>query len=69
MYVTVFQKVGKLWERFEEVHRERGYPIADIEFLLTNLGFEIAGIYGSLSKRTRVQTTSSRVWFAVRKPN
>ncbi len=69
MYVTVFQKKGHLWERFGEVHRERGYPIADIEFLLTNLGFEIAGRYGSLSKRSSVQTTSSRVWFTARKPN
>jgi SAM-dependent methyltransferase len=69
MYVTVFQKKGKLWERFEEVHQERGYPIADIQFLLTNLGFEIVGMYGTLSKRSSVQTTSSRVWFAVRKPD
>lgn len=69
MYVTVFQNKGKLWERFGEIHQERGYPIADIQFLLTNLGFEIAGMYGNLSKRTSVQTTSSRVWFAVRKPD
>jgi SAM-dependent methyltransferase len=69
MYVTVFQKKGNLWERFEEVHRERGYPIADIQFLLANLGFETVGMYGSLSKRSSVQTTSSRVWFAVRKPD
>ncbi len=68
MMVTVFQKKGELWERFEEIHRERGYPIADIQFLLTAVGFEIAGMYGSLSKRTSVQTTSSRVWFTARKP-
>jgi SAM-dependent methyltransferase len=68
MVVTVFQKKGKLWERFEEVHQERGYPIADIQFLLTNLGFEIVGMYGSLGKRSSVQTTSARVWFAARKP-
>jgi SAM-dependent methyltransferase len=68
MMVTVFQKKGELWERFEEIHRERGYPIADIQFLLTTVGFEIAGMYGSLSKRTSVQTTSSRVWFTARKP-
>lgn len=68
MYVTVFQKVGELWERFEEVHQERGYPIADIQFLLANLGFEIVGMYGSLSKRSSLQTTSSRVYFAARKP-
>jgi SAM-dependent methyltransferase len=69
MIVTVFQKKGRLWERFEEVHQERGYPIADIQFLLANLGFEIVGMYGSLSKRSSVQTTSSRVYFATRKPD
>ncbi|MCB2209276.1 class I SAM-dependent methyltransferase [bacterium] len=68
MVVTVFQKKGEFWERFEEVHRERGYPIADIQFLLNAVGFEIVGMYGSLSKRTSVQHTSSRVWFAARKP-
>lgn len=67
MTVTVFEKHDDLWERFDEIHRERGYPIADIKFLLDQVGFEITGIYGSLSKRTEVQNTSSRVWFAARK--
>lgn len=68
MYVTVFQKEGEHWARFDETHRERGYPIADIQFLLNEAGFEIAGMYGSLSKRSEVQATSPRVWFAARKP-
>jgi SAM-dependent methyltransferase len=68
MTVTVFQKQGDLWERFEETHQERGYPIADIQFLLHETGFEIAGMYASLSKRSEVQTTSPRVWFAARRP-
>ncbi len=68
MTVTVFQKQGELWERFEETHQERGYPIADIQFLLSETGFEIIGMYGSLKKRSEVQNTSPRVWFAARKP-
>ncbi len=68
MMVTVFQKQGDLWDRFEETHQERGYPIADIQFLLHETGFEIAGMYGNLSKRSDVQTTSPRVWFSARKP-
>lgn len=67
MHVTVFQKEGAHWTRFDETHRERGYPIADIQFLLNEAGFEIVGMYGSLSKRSPVQTTSSRVWFTARK--
>lgn len=69
MEITIFKKRRSLWERIDETHRERGYPIADIQFLINQTGFEIAGMYGSLSKRTDVQTTSPRVWFAVRKPN
>ena len=68
MQITVFRKEGEHWTRFDETHRERGYPIADIQFLLNKAGFEIAGMYGSLSKRSPVQTTSSRVWFTARKP-
>ena len=69
MEITIFKKRRRFWERIDETHRERGYPIADIQFLIAQTGFEIAGMYGSLSKRTDVQTTSPRVWFAVRKPN
>ena len=68
MAITVFHKRGELWARFDETHRERGYPIADIQFLLNETGFEIAGMFGSLSKRTDVQTNSPRVWFTARKP-
>jgi SAM-dependent methyltransferase len=68
MDVTIFTQRGALWERNDETHRERGYPIADIQFLLTEVGFSIVGMYGNLKKRTEVQTTSPRVWFTVRKP-
>ena len=68
MQITVFQKQGDHWERFDELHQERGYPIADLQFLLEQVSFEIVGVYGSLSKRSPVQMTSSRVWFAARKP-
>jgi SAM-dependent methyltransferase len=68
MVVTIFNQQGEFWERIDETHQERGYPISDIQFLLHQTGFEIAGMYGNLSKRSEVQTTSPRVWFAARKP-
>jgi len=68
MMITVFKQRDELWERFDETHQERGYPIADIQFLLHQTGFEIAGMFGSLNKRGEVQTTSPRVWFTARKP-
>jgi len=66
--IIVFKQIGDLWERIDEIHEERGYPIADIQYLLSDIGFEILSIYGSLKKRSEVQTTSPRVWFIARKP-
>jgi len=68
MLITVFKRKRRLWERIDEVHQERGYPLADIQLLLLKNGFEIAGMYGNLSNRTDVHTTTPRVWFAARKP-
>lgn len=67
--ITIFSRSsGELWERIQETHRERGYPIADLQFLLTETGFKIEAIYGSLSRRTELQVDSSRVFFVVQKP-
>jgi len=68
MHITIFKQQGELWERIDEAHHERGYPIADLQYLLTQMGFEISGMYGSLRKRTEVNTNSPRVWFINRKP-
>jgi len=66
--ITIFLRRDGLWERVDEIHRERGYPLADIQFLLSETGFEIAGMFGSLMKRSAVQNTSPRVFFTARKP-
>lgn len=68
LQITIFKQYGDLWERIEETHQERGYPIADLQFLLAETGFEIVGMYGILSKRSDVSTSSPRVWFAAKKP-
>jgi len=67
MDITIFVQKGEIWERIDETHQERGYPIADIQFLLNETGFEIYGMYGNLKNRTDVQNTSPRVWFIARK--
>jgi len=69
MHITIFKQQGDLWERIDEAHHERGYPIADLQYLLSQLGFEITGMFGNLRKRTDVNTNSPRVWFVARKPN
>ena len=68
MDITIFVQQGEMWERIDETHQERGYPIADIQFLLNETGFDIYGMYGSLKNRIEVQNTSPRAWFIGRKP-
>lgn len=69
MALTIFKKLDNgLWERIEETHQERGYPVADVQFLLRETGFEVIDMFGSLSKRSELQTTSPRVWFTAKKP-
>jgi ubiquinone/menaquinone biosynthesis C-methylase UbiE len=65
--ITVFAKAGDSWQRFDEDHQERGYPIADIHFLLEKTGFQILSTYGNLKKRSELMTSSPRVWITARK--
>jgi SAM-dependent methyltransferase len=68
MEITIFTQNGELWERIDETHRERGYPIVDVQFLLQKTGFDVVDSFGSLSKRTAITVNSPRVWFVSRKP-
>jgi len=68
MEITIFKQEGAYWERIDETHRERGYPIADVQFLLDDAGFDVIDMFGSLSKRTTLTVNSPRVWFVTRKP-
>lgn len=68
MEITFFKQNGDLWERVDETHRERGYPIADVHFLINEVGFEIIDLFGSLRKRSAVTVNSPRVWFVAKKP-
>ena len=42
---TCFIKVGKMWDRFDEVHVERAYDNAHIIEMLEAVGFDIKGFY------------------------
>ena len=68
MEITIFQQNGDLWERIDETHRERGYPIVDVQFLLQETGFDVVALFGSLSKRTAITINSPRAWFVSKKP-
>jgi ubiquinone/menaquinone biosynthesis C-methylase UbiE len=46
---TFFVRQGKIWERFEETHAERGYSITDIRKVLKTSGFKLVKIYECLT--------------------
>ena len=67
--ITAFLKEETGWRRIDEVHRERGYPIDQINEMLAISGFDILGCYGSISDFGELQPDSGRVWFVARKQN
>jgi hypothetical protein len=44
-HATFFRKLGKLYERFDEQHYERGYSNIVIKKLLKDSGFKVIGFY------------------------
>ncbi len=45
VHATFFKKQGKLWERFDETHFEKGYSNTTIQKLLRCSRFQIKGFY------------------------
>lgn len=58
---------GDLWERLEETHTERGYPLDQIQSLLLDAGFESISMLGSIREFTPPKPDSGRVWFLARR--
>ncbi len=46
------------WTRFDEVHRERAFPIADVSAHLKDAGFSVLAVYDSCSFRQASDSTS-----------
>ncbi len=70
VHVTAFVPTGEnTWERIDEIHRERGYPLSEIEALLRGSRAGGGGeCLGSLRDFGPPKPTSQRVWFVARKP-
>jgi len=64
---TFFVKKGKRWERFDELHTERGYPNRLIRAMLRDVGFRIKGYYrcGTFEK---VTARTNRICAVVQRP-
>ena len=54
------------WRRFDEIHRERAFPLDSLSEWLTGAGFEVMAVYDSLSFRPAGDSTS-RAYFVARK--
>jgi SAM-dependent methyltransferase len=60
------QRDGRLYERIQEVHRERGYPMHVIDGTLAAHGFEILGRW-STPEFGEVTPETGRVFYAARR--
>lgn len=67
--ITWFVRDGEFWQRFEEIHTEKGYTVNEIKEALTYASFNIEGCYGSLRNLTPLQIESGRVWMVAQKQN
>ena len=65
-YLTIFDKQPNgLYERYDEIQREKCYSMKQIKSLLSRLGFEIIHIYGDFDK-SPVTDQSEKWYFTVR---
>jgi ubiquinone/menaquinone biosynthesis C-methylase UbiE len=65
--ITWFVRVGDIWEKFEEKHRERAFPVSEIEKCLGYAGFQVVDKLGSLQPPTPLEAYSSRIWIIAHK--
>ncbi len=63
LHITGFIKKSDHWQRFDEIHRERGYPILEIRKCLESAGFSVIDYFSSLRDFSKPKPESKRVWF------
>jgi len=65
--ISCFVKSNAHWRRFDEEHRERGYPQQDILGFLRNAGLQPLATWGSFRDRSEATPESPRAWYISRK--
>ena len=68
MKLTVFQKQGELYGRFEETHLQRAHSEDELKQALHTAGFDAVQAYDAFT-RDPVQPTSERIQFVAKKEN
>jgi SAM-dependent methyltransferase len=60
--ITGFRKENGVWNKFEEVHREKAYKLSEVKSALEKQGFEILDIFGDIEDRKELESEDPRVW-------
>jgi len=63
LHITAFLKEENGWERIDETHKERAYPLEILKNLLFQSGFDRVSLFDDPFKFTSPEEDSSRVWF------
>lgn len=64
----VLDEETNLYERVEELHKQRTYPVLMMKNMLSNAGFEVLGVSADFSEDEPTDQ-SERIFFACRKKN
>lgn len=56
------------WNRWEEIHTQRAYPMNLIQATLEKVGFQVLARLGNLTEQSPAISNSGRVWFITQKP-
>lgn len=73
LHITIFDRGEKrpdgsyAWDRIDEIHTERAYPVADIQSWLKEIGFTVVDTLGSLRDFAPPRADSTRVWLVCKK--
>ena len=73
LHITIFDRGERRpdgsyeWNRMDEIHTERGYPVKEIQAWLTEIGFTVVDTLGSLRDYAPPKPESPRVWFVCRR--
>ena len=66
--ITAFVRRRSRYDRIEEVHHQRGYPLALIEEALASAGLGLLDRFGDDVTLEPVEPDTPRAWFAARRP-
>lgn len=65
--LTIFVKNGALYQRFDEIHHQRTYPVHFYERLLEKAGFQNISVYYDFSLTKEPAKTPERIFFVAEK--